>query len=289
MRALTSCYSISPSVPSICQYRDLVRKTGHATHFLIERNIKFVHFPLFYIVFFKITVTSWGREEACAELETREGSDSTKYELLGNTTRSPADSWTEAEDIDDACSSVSSATSKILGTHSDSDRDFDPDLQTEYPSPVKYTTDKGVFIEETVIIADDGKSEETKIVPVSTEKSSTDNGEASQPQAESETPSLDTSYVNTVLLDSLHDNYSTHEEDSNVLTTHMCKKEFIDHGHVSSGKYFLPWAPNLTKLAKRSGLLSSLIINVIHGPLQSHLSMVLPQCSNAEVSDPTDS
>ncbi len=65
-----------------------------------------------------------------------------------------------------------------------------------------------------------------------------DNAEVSQPQVELETPSLDAPYINTVLLDSLHDDYATQEEDSNILSTHMCKKEFIDNGHVRSGKYF---------------------------------------------------
>ncbi len=85
----------------------------------------------------------------------------------------------ETEDIDDGCSSVNSATSKILGTLSDIEGDFDLALPTEFPFPVKATLEKDVVVEQSNPVVGDGKSE--KIVPASTEKSSTESTEASKP------------------------------------------------------------------------------------------------------------
>ncbi len=78
--------------------------------------------------------------------------------------------------------------------------DFDQDLPTIYLSPGQATDNKDVVIKDTIIIDNDGKSEETKIASLSMEKSSTDNAETSQTSAEPETPTLDASYFKTVLL-----------------------------------------------------------------------------------------
>ncbi len=67
---------------------------------------------------------------------------------------------------------MSLASSKILGTHSDVDEDFDLELPTVFLSPVKATPEKDVVVDETITIADNGNS---------MEKSSTNSAEASQP------------------------------------------------------------------------------------------------------------
>ncbi len=68
-----------------------------------------------------------GSEEALGEIETRDGSDTPKNEVEGGSPRSITAGRTETEDVDDGCSSVSSVTSNIRGTHSDVEGDFDPD------------------------------------------------------------------------------------------------------------------------------------------------------------------
>ncbi len=203
--------------------------------------------------------SSGGRDEAQGELETRDGLDYPEIINLGDSSRSSAAGRTDTDDIDDGCSSVSLATSKILGTHSDSDWEFVPDLSAEFPSLVKATPEKNVVVDESINISDDGNSAETKIVHVSKEKSSTESTEASQPPVKPETPILDASFIKQGLFGCHTDSCLMQDEDSNLLTTYMSEKEFRDYGHVRSGKYFLPLPPNLTALAKRSGLLSRLI------------------------------
>ncbi len=49
---------------------------------------------------------------------------------------------------------MSSASSRILGTHSGIDKDFDLDLPTMFPSPVKIIPEKDVVVDETKTDAD---------------------------------------------------------------------------------------------------------------------------------------
>ncbi len=51
-----------------------------------------------------------------------------------------------------------------------------------------------------------------------------------------------------------------------MLVTYLSKNEFQENGHIRVRKYFLPLAPNLTLLAKGSGLLLSLIVKFFKDP-----------------------
>ncbi len=92
-----------------------------------------------------MSASSGGRDQAEGDLETRNGLDSPKLDNPANNSRSPAASRT---DLDDGSTSVSSASSRILATHSDVDKDFYPDLTKVFPSPVKVTPEKDVVIDK---------------------------------------------------------------------------------------------------------------------------------------------
>ncbi len=105
------------------------------------------------------------------------------------------------------------------------------------------------------------------------EKSST---EASQPQAKSEPPIPDVSFVKPALCGSHTNSYLTQDKDSNILITYVCKKEFQDNGHIRSGKYFLSLSPNLTEVAKKSGLLIYLILMAMTYPCAATYQWCIP-------------
>ncbi len=66
------------------------------------------------------------------------------------------------------------------------------------------------------------------------------------------------------------------DEDLNLPGIYMCKKEFQDKGHIRSGNYYLPLAPNLTQVARRSGLLTSLIFMAITDPCAATYQQCMP-------------
>ncbi len=90
--------------------------------------------------------------------------------------------------------------------------------------------------------------------------------EASQPQAKREPPIPDVPIVKSALFGSHTDSHLTQDEDSNLLITYVCKNEFKENGHIRSGKHFLPLAPRLTEVARKSGLLTSLIVVAMTDP-----------------------
>lgn len=126
-----------------------------------------------------------------------------------------------------------------------------------------------MFAEESKPVVGDGKSE--KIVPASTEKITTKSAEASKPTATSEILIPDITVVKPVSSSSQIDEYSTQEENSLLLVTIFTKREFQDLGHKESGKHYLPFCPNLTKLGRRSGLLFNWIFmalwNLVEPPI----------------------
>ncbi len=84
-----------------------------------------------------------------------------------------------------------------------------------------------------------------------------------------ETPKIDVGFINKSLITAILGNYLTQEEDSSMLVAYLSKNEFRDNGHIRSWKYYLPFAPNLTLLAKGSGLLTSLINKAKRDPCRA--------------------
>ncbi len=64
------------------------------------------------------------------------------------------------------------------------------------------------------------------------------------------------------------------DEDLAILVTYLSKNEFKEHGYIRSRKYYLPFAPNLTLMAKRSGLLTSLITKSFRDPCGATIPML---------------
>ncbi len=60
------------------------------------------------------------------------------------------------------------------------------------------------------------------------------------------------------------------------LVTIYTKRQFRDLGHNKSGKYYLPIIPNLTKLVRKSGLLSNLIFMAIMEPYTAQFQRCHP-------------
>ncbi len=87
---------------------------------------------------------------------------------------------------------------------------------------------------------------------------------------------LDVSIVKPALFGSHTNNHLMQDKNSNLLVTYMYKKEFKDNGHVRSGKYFLPLSPNLTVIARRSSLLSSLIFMSFTDPCRATYQSCFP-------------
>ncbi len=98
-----------------------------------------------------------------------------------------------------------------METLSDVDDDFNQDLPTDFGSPVKANSEKNLVVAEMKTEADKGKSEEK--VPESTEKSSTDGAEASQPTGTLKPPIVDPVDVNAVAASSLNDEPVILQED----------------------------------------------------------------------------
>ncbi len=159
---------------------------------------------------------------------------------------------------DDDQSSVSSSHSKIFGYHSNEDKEeFDENLPTDYSLLGPPSPEKVEVIEDTVVV-EKRKSEATKTIPDSLMKSSKETTETSKAEGTPETPKIDVPFINKSIITTVLGDYLMQEEDSSMLVAYLSKNEFRDNGHIRSGKYYLPFAPNLNLLAKGSGLLTSL-------------------------------
>ncbi len=129
-------------------------------------------------------------------------------------------------------------------------------LLTDIGSPVKANSEKNLVVVEIKTEAGEGKSEE-KVLD-STETSSTDGSEASQPISTLETPIIDPANISTVAVSSLKEESVILQEDQVLTMTIYTKKEFADLGHLKSGNYYLPKSPMLSQTGKKSGLFSNL-------------------------------
>ncbi len=214
---------------------------------------------MFLTLFFCMSAAIQGSEESSVKAETRNGSDYTvkaesESEKSVEVTPGSSGDVTEddllgrSEDEDGEIFSDCSTHTLIQETFSDMDKDFDPELPTEFGKIEQATPAKDVVIEKEI---DDGKSE--KKVTALVMKDSTESTEASKPTAKPEivTPTIPKEETEIRL----------HNEkflaDLGRITM-LAKKDFKGSGHLKSGRYYLPEAPLLTMEGRKSGLLANL-------------------------------
>ncbi len=142
----------------------------------------------------------------------------------------------------------------IMGTHSDDDLPFDPDLTTGYGETEQATPAKDPVIKDMTSEVDDRKSE--KIVPVSSFKEIMEGSESSKPCATPENVVVEKPVANDKPTSSRQDEDKAAND---MLHIRMISKEdFTKYSHLKSGRYYLLEQPTHNDNGRKSGLITNL-------------------------------
>ncbi len=212
-----------------------------------------------------MSAATQGSEESCVEAETSNGSASTSSLELevtekssevapgstGDVSEEDLLSHSESDGNDGDALSDRSNTTMVPETHSDDDREFDPELPTEMELADQATPAKDVVVESENTDANDGKSEKkvpTKLTTESTESLTVVIKERLVVEREN---------VEVETIIRLHDEEFMKDLCHITMTT---KTQFKNSGHTKSGRYYLPEEPMLSKMGMSSGLLLNLTL-----------------------------